>query len=62
LTTIVLDEYLELLNSIILEFDVLFSLSIDSVICVEFLLELDDGFVSFVQSTGESNHDVSLFK
>jgi len=34
----------------------------DPVVCIEFFLKLNNGLISFIKSTRQSNHNVSLFK
>ena len=62
LATIVFDKLLELLYPVIFEFNVLLCLSVDAIVGIQFLLELDDCLVSFIETACKSNHDVSLLK
>jgi len=58
----ILDEGLELLDSIILQLHALLSVSVYPVVCLQFFLKLNDCFVSLVQPRSQSDHDVTLFQ
>ena len=58
----VLNEGLELFDSIVLKLHALFGISVDSVVCLQFFLKLNDCFVSLVQSRSQSDHDVTLLQ
>ena len=60
LSTLVLYKLLKLFNSVVLQFDVLLCLSIDSIISIKLFLELNDGLISLIQPTGKRNHDIPL--
>jgi hypothetical protein len=62
LAAIIFDKLLQLLNTIVFKFDILLSFPIDSIVGIQLLLQLNNGFVPLVKPTGQSNHDVSLFK
>ena len=59
--TICRNKLLQLSNSLSFIFNQLFWFSLNTVISIEFFLQLNDCFVAFIQSTGQSNHNVSLF-
>ena len=46
--------------SFLLALNLHLALTVDAVVCVELLLQLDDSFVALVKSCRESNHNVSL--
>lgn len=52
----------QLLNPRLLALHARFSLQSDPVVSVQLLLQLNDRFVSFIQSRSQSNHDVALFE
>ena len=60
--TLVLDVLLELFYSHVFELDVGLCLPVDSIIGLKLLLELDDSLISFIESTSECNHDISLLQ
>ena len=62
LSALILDELLELLNTVVFDFHALFSVPIDPIVSFELFLELDDGFVPLIESTCESDHDVPLLQ
>ena len=62
LPTIVFDERLKLLYPEVFELNVLLGLPVDPIVGIEFLLQLDDGLISFVQSASKSDHDVPLLQ
>jgi len=61
-TTLIFNKWLKLLYPEILEFHALFCVSIYSIICFQLFLELDDRFVSLIESWCQCNHDISLFQ
>ena len=61
-TAFVFNERLKLFDSVVFKLHALLSVSVDSVVCFEFFLELNDCFVSLVQSGSQSDHDVSLLE
>ena len=58
----ILDEGLELLDSIILKLHALLSVSVYPIVCLQFFLKLNDCFVSFVQPRSQSDHDITLLE
>ena len=55
-------EGLQLLDPRLLRLDARLCLQGDPVVRIKFLLQLNDCLISFVQTTGQGNHDVSLFE
>ena len=51
LVAVVLDESLQLLYPIVFKFNILFSLSVDSIISIKFFLKLNNCFVPLVKPT-----------
>ena len=60
LATLLSDEVFQLLCSHLSDFNHLFCLSVDPIISIKLLLELNDGLISLIESASESYHDVSL--
>jgi hypothetical protein len=61
-TAVILNKLLQLFNSHILKLYIRLSLSIDAVISLQLLLQLNDSFISLVEPACQCNHDVSLLK
>lgn len=60
--TFILDELLELFNSHIFKLYICLGLAIDAIIGFQLLLELNNGFISFIEPASQSNHDISLLE
>ena len=52
----------ELLDSGLFTLDARLGLKCDPVVSIELLLQLDNALISFIQSAGQGNHNVSLFE
>ena len=61
-STIIDNEGLQLFYPVILDLHALFCISIDLIICFKLLLQLNNSFISFIESWSQCNHDVSLFE
>ena len=62
LESTVLNILLQLVHSLLLLHDIVVRVECDLVICVQLFLQLDDGLISLVESTGQGYHDVSLLE
>ena len=60
LATLLSDEVFQLLCSHLSDLYHLFCLSVDPIISIKLLLELNDGLISLIESASESYHDISL--